>query len=92
MKEMSNEQIDNLYDALESLNIKIVYGTSKNKDDYNIMQTENINEELQEIEAEDDLADDDVDLSVWLQSENVLVDDPVKTYLKDIGKYPLLTN
>lgn len=86
------EQIDNLYDALESLNIKIIYGTSKNKDDYSIMQVENINEELQEIEDEDDLANDDVDLNAWLQSENILVDDPVKTYLKDIGKYPLLTN
>ena len=86
------EQIDNLYDALESLNVKIIYGTSKNKDDYSIMQVENINEELQEIEDEDDLADDDVDLNAWLQSENILVDDPVKTYLKDIGKYPLLTN
>ena len=71
------EQMERFYDSLETNGIEIV----ETLDD--IMLDD---DELTTIGLEDD-TDDFQDYS-----ENVAIDDPVKIYLKDIGKVPLLTS
>ena len=75
--EMDAEQIELIYDFLEKQGIEIVG---------------NFGEDLPELEGDDDFEiteDELVDLSV---PDNVGVDDPVRMYLKEIGKVPLLSS
>ena len=82
---LEQEQIDRFYDTLENFNID----TSETDDLIYIPIDEVVPEieELQEIEtmAEDELIDPDA------LADNYSVDDPVKMYLKDIGKVSLLS-
>lgn len=64
--ELETEQIERIYDTLESLGIDV----------------------LDDTVAEESSSETDLDLSV---PEGVSVDDPVRMYLKEIGKVPLLT-
>ena len=70
------EQIEKLYDGLESLGVEIV-------------------EEMDDVIKLDDitirLSPDDSDTETYEGMEAVSLDDPVKVYLKEIGKVPLLT-
>ncbi len=75
--EMDTEQIELIYEFLEKQGIEIIG---------------NFGEELPELEEDDDFhitEDELVDLSV---PDNVSIDDPVRMYLKEIGKVPLLSN
>ncbi|MBR5155893.1 MAG: RNA polymerase sigma factor RpoD [Clostridia bacterium] len=75
--EMDAEQIELIYEFLEKQGIEIIG---------------NFGEELPELEEDDDFTiteDELVDLSV---PDNVSIDDPVRMYLKEIGKVPLLSN
>ncbi len=75
--EMDAEQIELIYEFLEKQGIEIMG---------------NFGEELPELEGDDDfnITDDElVDLSV---PDSVSIDDPVRMYLKEIGKVPLLSN
>ena len=67
--ELSPEQIDKIYEVLESMGIEVVG---------NIADMANVPEEEEEI-----------DLSV---PEGIAIDDPVRMYLKEIGKVPLLSS
>ncbi len=74
--EMDTEQIELIYEFLEKQGIEIIG---------------NFGEELPEIEENDDFhitEDELVDLSV---PDSVSIDDPVRMYLKEIGKVPLLS-
>ncbi len=71
------EQIEKLYDMLEEQGIEIIEDSNEDMDDLEQIaeQVESKDEEGSQIDA----------------GEHTLVDDPVKVYLKEIGKVPLLS-
>ena len=70
------EQMDKLYETLESQNIQVV-------DDFADVTLEDLDLSLDTPETED--TDDSY------QADSVAIDDPVKVYLKEIGRVPLLS-
>jgi len=74
--DFDSEQLDKLYDTLEAYNIEVV--------DEFAASMEVIEEDLSMIEAPD--------LESALSAEGISIDDPVKVYLKEIGRVPLLSS
>lgn len=64
--DLSPEQIEKIYEALEMMNIEIIGEANETAD-----------------------AEEEIDLSV---PEGIAIDDPVRMYLKEIGKVPLLSS
>ena len=69
--ELSPEQIEKIYEVIESMGIEVIGMTPGSKE---------------EVEEEEEV---EVDLSV---PEGIAIDDPVRMYLKEIGKVPLLSS
>lgn len=82
---MEPEQIDKVYETLDNLGIETV------DEDFSVIITDdevpdpNELEEIEELAADEELANPDA------LAETFSVDDPVRMYLKEIGKVDLLT-
>lgn len=82
--EMDKNQVDDLYDALISMGIEIV--SEADPDDFEIIALEH----EEEPEGEGIIEEGEIDLEATLP-KGITVDDPVRMYLKEIGKVSLLT-
>ena len=79
------DQIDKVYEALEGSGIEIT-NYIKNNDDDDGSEDDGF-DVVRDTEEE---VEDNEDIDKFLAEEGVAIDDPVRMYLKDIGKIPLL--
>lgn len=82
--ELDKNQMDDLYDSLAAIGIEIV--SVEDPDDFEIIALEQ--EEDPELELVVEHGEVDIEASL---PKGVAVDDPVRMYLKEIGKVPLLS-
>jgi RNA polymerase primary sigma factor len=82
--DLTPDQIDNIYALINELGIEIVEGPSA--ESLRTMEMEADEYEEEEEEEEEKEAEEDLDLAL-----RVPTNDPVRMYLKEIGKVPLLT-
>lgn len=92
--ELDKDQVENLYETLGNLGIEIIEDKTQKAD---VDFSDNGNDLIvdkdfdgvsdDELKKEDDIEMDKIDLSL---PKGISIDDPVRMYLKEIGKIPLL--
>jgi len=82
--ELAQEQIDKFYETLEVLNIDVIV------DDLVDVPADELSPELEELQEIENLAEDEI-IDTETLVDSFSVDDPVRMYLKEIGKVPLLS-
>ena len=92
--ELDKDQVENLYETLGNLGIEIIEDKTQKADvdfsdnDNDLMVDDNFDGVSDdELKKEDDIEMDKIDLSL---PKGISIDDPVRMYLKEIGKIPLL--
>jgi len=82
---LEQEQIDRFYDTLENFNIDTV-----EIDEVGFLSADDIAPEIEELQEIETLAEDEI-IDPETLVDNFSVDDPVRMYLKEIGKVNLLS-
>ena len=92
--ELDKDKVENLYETLGNLGIEILESKPEkvtidfSSDDDLTLDMDNIDDDVDEkLKGEEDIEMDKLDLSL---PKGISIDDPVRMYLKEIGKIPLL--
>ena len=78
LDDANTEQIDKVFDAFEVMGVSVL-----KEDDLDLEEPD-----LDELEAVEDIKVEDIDLA---SMEGINIDDPVRMYLREIGRIPLLS-
>ena len=78
LDDANTDQIDKVFDAFEDMGVNVL------KDDDLELEEPN----LEELEAVEDIKVEDIDLN---NMDGINIDDPVRMYLREIGRIPLLS-
>ena len=78
LDDANTEQIDKVFDAFEDMGVSVL-----KEDDLDLEEPD-----IDELEAVEDIKVEDIDLAGM---EGINIDDPVRMYLREIGRIPLLS-
>ena len=88
--ELDKNQIEDIYSALAEKGIRVINDNEPNDNDLKEIDEENLEDPEMEEELSKHPDAKEIDLESAI-SKTVAVDDPVRMYLKEIGKVPLLS-